>query len=399
MSEHDSYNQWVQKIEHILTEKRKLPIIEDSFPFPWEDAGNKLSTALGLKELKLIPQSSEWKSHEESLSGMGAHPSILEIELMPLGKSIFWVIPQEGVIELTASLLSEDGQKEKFSDPSLQEGYYHFVMLEALEAIHNLKICKNLSPQMRFFPNMLQEESLCVDIALSFYPKTVYGRVVIPRSFLTAFKTHEPLQKQSLLQKDEVKHLEFILRLETGSVVLDKQDWHKVSPGDYMILDKCSYDPEEQKGSVLVYLEGTPILQARIKPDGIKVLDYIFYSEEKPEPSTIKTVPKPSPIQEHLNTEGLIENTEEEKMWEETPQEEALQEHLITEEPVKVDIEADHIRMSLEKILELKPGHLLDIVVKPELGVNMLIENHHVGKGELIKLGETTGVRISHKNG
>jgi type III secretion system YscQ/HrcQ family protein len=396
MSETASYDQWIEKIEHILTQAKRLPIAQESFPFPWEEAGVKISACLGLKDLKLIPQSSEWRSKADHLSGMGSPPAVIGIEFSPIGQSIFWVISHEGMGDVTSAALSSDQQKEKFSDPGLQEGYYHFIMLEVLNVISSLKIFRDLSPQLIFSPSLPQEESLCIDVALSFYPKTIYGRVVIPRSFLNAFKMHQPLAKQSLLRRDAVKHLEFTLRLETGSVVLDTEDWKSASPGDYMILDKCSYDPQEKKGSILMYLEGTPILQARIKPEGVKVLDYIFYSDEKPEPKITKATPKPLPIQESLNTEGLIENAEEEKIWEDSSQEELIDE-IITNQPLKIDIEADHIRMSLEKILELKPGYMLDIVVRPELGVNMLINNQHVGKGELIKLGDTLGVRISHK--
>ena len=397
MSETETYNQWIQKIEHILTHARKLPIVEDSFPFPWEEASNKISSSLGLKDLKLIPQSSEWKSQDAILSGMGTPTTVIGVDFAPLGHSLLWVIPHESIGDLTSSTLSSDQQKEKFSDPRLQEGYYQFIMLQVLETLHSLRIFRDLTPQLIFSPSLPQEECLCIDIALSFYPKTIYGRVIIPRSFLKAFKTHQPLEKQSLLKRDGVKHLEFTLRLETGSVLLHPEDWKSVSPGDYIILDKCSYDPKEQKGSTLMYLEGTPILQARIKSDGIKVLDYIFYSDEKPEPIVIKAPPQTPSVQDSLNAEGLIENDDEEKLWEDAPEE--FTEPVITETPLKIDVEVDHIRMPLEKILELKPGYLLDVVVRPELGVSLLINNEHVGKGELIKLGETLGVRVSTKHG
>ncbi len=399
MSQTDSYTQWIEKIEHILTQARKLPIVEESFPFPWEEASKKISDCLNLKDLKLIPQSSEWKSQDSILSGMSAHPAVTRLEFSPIGHSLFWIIPQESVGDLTSSTISSGEQKEKFSDPRLQEGYYQFIMLEVLDVIESLKIFRDLTPQLTFSPSLPQEDCLCIDVALSFYPKTVYGRVVIPKSFLHAFKTHQPFQKQSLLTRDTVKHLEFTLRLETGSVVLHPDDWKSVSSGDFIILDKCSYDPKEQKGSTLMYLEGTPILQARIKPEGIKVLDYIFYADEAPQPTISKVSSQETSIEHSLNTEGLIENVKEEDLWKDSPKEKHLIDQVITETPIKIDVEVDHIRMPLEKILELKPDYRLDVVVRPELGVNLLINNEHVGKGELIKLGETVGVRVSSKHG
>lgn len=394
-----NYTQWIDKLEHILIEKRKLPIVEESFPFPWEEASRKISECLNLKDLKLIAQSSEWKSHDTILSGIGGHPSVIRFEFSPIGHSVFWVIPQDSVSDLTSSTISLNEQKEKFSDSRLQEGYYHFIMLEVLDVIKSLKVFRDLTPHMTFSSSLPQEECLCIDVALSFYPKTMYARVIIPKSFLQAFKTHQPLQKQSLLSRDHIKHLEFTLRLETGSVMLHPDDWRGVAPGDFIILDKCSYDPKEQKGSILMYLEGVPILQARIKPEGIKVLDYIFYKEEAEEPLILEKLPAASHIEESLNKEGLIEDHKEDDRWIQAPQEEALTHQEIAHTPIKIDIEADHIRMPLHKILEMKPDQLLDVVVRPELGVNLLIQNEHVGKAELIKLGETIGVRVCHKHG
>ncbi len=364
MAEKASYDQWIEKIEQILTKANKLPIVEDSFPFPWEEISHKIASRLGLKEFKLLPQSREWHPAGECLSGTGSHPLIIGVELSPLEQSIFWVIPHEAAGDVTSACLASDQQKEKFFDPRLQEGYYQFLMIEVLEIVNSSKIFKDLHPKMILSPTLPQEECLCIDVAISFYPKTIYGKVVIPHSFLNLFKTHQPFEKPTLSKRTSLQHLEFTLRLETGSVTLDAENWKSASPGDYMILDKCSYDPEEKKGSILMYLEGTPILQARIKPDGIKVLDYIFYSEDSPEPA-----------------------------------EEEIGDQIEANRPLKIDIEAEHIRMSLEKILEFKPDHMLDVIVRPELGVNMLIKNEHVGKGELIKLGDTIGVRISHKSG
>jgi flagellar motor switch protein FliN/FliY len=287
---------------------------------------------------------------------------VIGIELSPLEQSVFWVIPHEAVSDVTSACLTSDQQKEKFFDPRLQEGYYQFIMLEVLEMVNGLNIFKDLLPKMTFSPTLPQEECLCIDVAISFYPKTIYGRMVIPHSFLNLFKTHQPFEKPPLSKRQAVQHLEFTLRLETGSISLDQEEWKNISPGDYMILDKCSYDPEEKKGSILMYLEGTPILQARIKPDGIKILDYIFYSEDSE---------NPLPSQEEVSDQS----------------------------PFKIDIEAEHIRMPLENILALKPEHLLDVIVKPELGVNIILKNEQVGKGELMKLGDTIGVRISHIHG
>ena len=57
--------------------------------------------------------------------------------------------------------------------------------------------------------------------------------------------------------------------------------WKQISVGDFILLDRCSFDPELQKGTVTLVLEKTPLLRARIKEDGVKIIDYAFYHEEQ----------------------------------------------------------------------------------------------------------------------
>ncbi|HRD55405.1 MAG TPA: FliM/FliN family flagellar motor switch protein, partial [Parachlamydiaceae bacterium] len=59
-----------------------------------------------------------------------------------------------------------------------------------------------------------------------------------------------------------------------------------------------------------------------------------------------------------------------------------------------VIVEVGRLEMSIEKLTELQPGNILEIDVRPENGVDLVVNGKRIGKGELLKLGEVLGVRI-----
>ena len=57
-------------------------------------------------------------------------------------------------------------------------------------------------------------------------------------------------------------------------------------------------------------------------------------------------------------------------------------------------VEAGSIQLPYDRLLNLKAGTVLDIGLSPEQGVNLIVNGQCIGKGELVKIGETVGVRI-----
>ena len=50
--------------------------------------------------------------------------------------------------------------------------------------------------------------------------------------------------------------------------------------------------------------------------------------------------------------------------------------------------------ISVQKLMELQAGNILELNIRPEEGVSLVINGRCVGKGELHRLGNTLGVRI-----
>lgn len=116
--------------------------------------------------------------------------------------------------------------------------------------------------------------------------------------------------------------------------------------------------------------------------------------------------------EEEITEELEIEEKPEEAEFE--PQEETVNDsaefeqssiHLAPEEPIKkitspqdiplnIVVEVGRLQMSVKTLMELKPGNLLDLHVHPETGVELVVNGTRVGKGELLQIGDTIGVRI-----
>lgn len=96
-------------------------------------------------------------------------------------------------------------------------------------------------------------------------------------------------------------------------------------------------------------------------------------------------------------------STEEDKEKEEKPKEEKISagpvikaEDLVSPDSatISVSIEIGRLQIPMNKLLDLKQGNMLDLDVKPEDGVDLIVNGHCIGKGEILKVGNTLGIRI-----
>jgi len=66
----------------------------------------------------------------------------------------------------------------------------------------------------------------------------------------------------------------------------------------------------------------------------------------------------------------------------------------VEELPLSIHVEVGRLSMTLQNLSELQPGSLLKMSVRPEDGVNLVVNGQTIAKGELLKIGDSLGVRI-----
>ncbi len=343
---------WLNLVEKALEKTEQLPSLEENFPFPWADASHAIGSGLKLTDLQLSSTRAGWKKPEQALKGLGEKQFLVSVEMAPIEGAVFFAMSEHDVAYLTTHTLIGGEHKEGFSNAKLREGFYHFLLLKAIEAIDHLKVFKEASLHFSTQHTLPMEEAFCIDIDCALSEKTLHGRLICPQSFLTGFKAFQPMQKGTLLSSESTQEIDVSLRCEVGHTAISQEEWNNVQVGDFVILDRCTYDPTEQKGSATLMLGTTPLLIARMKPEGMKVLDFAFYKEEE------------SPSETSASSD------------------------------LTLTAEIGHMSMPLNKLLHLEPGMMIDLAMSPEQNIDLTLSGKKVANGELLKLGETLGLRI-----
>ncbi len=389
---------WIKEISHTLIAAKEIPLSGFLPQFPWEKLSQKMTTALQLPEIKISQGQTQFLAGGEITAGLGMGWVAIALDMTPLNGQLFWLMGKEDIAKLTTLALFSHSANKGFSSSKFQEGFYYFLATKAVHAIDELKAFRDLAPKMGKLSALPQEEALCIDIEIQHPQQTFWGRLVCPSSFHQRFKAHFNTEVPIELDSPLAKQIDVQLRLEVGQTALSLSEWKAVSIGDFLLLDQCSYDPATRKGTVLLTLHQTPLLRARIKENSLKIADYAFYHEEQDLMNPDSTRDEQNP--EDFDTEELLPSEKESDLDEEenhlwSPENVPLEKMIPTKEiPLTLTVEVARLQMNLDKLLQLSPGNILELPVKPEQGVDLTIAGKKVAKAELIKLGEMLGVKI-----
>ena len=63
--------------------------------------------------------------------------------------------------------------------------------------------------------------------------------------------------------------------------------------------------------------------------------------------------------------------------------------------PLKVSVELARLEMSAADLMDLKPGNVLELSVRPEDGVDLVVAGRRVGHAEIARVGKVLGMRIT----
>ncbi len=400
---------WLQHIENALSVVSEVPLWGSPPDFPWEKCSEQIASKLQIPDLKVEHRKTQFLTGSELTSGLGASPVDIAIELSPLQGTLHWLMPAEDIAKLTQLVLTPENGMKGFASQQFQEGFYRYLLLNCVEQIDKLQTFQDLSIKLGNAQPLPADGALCIDIGLSHPKTTLWGRLICPPSFHLAFKQHFSTNRPSLLTSPFAKKVDLSLRLELGHAALSYSQWKTVEVGDMIILDRCTYDPQTHKGTVSIVLEQAPLFRARLKENHLKIVEYAYYYEEEksmdtdsPEDDYEDDIPReegheeegfgglPSETDEEIHEEG------DDHMWSPEAEQEGNVEQIVSahDVPLTVSVEVARLKINLEKLLQLKPGNLIELPVRPEQGVDIVINGKKVAKGELIKLGDALGVKI-----
>lgn len=424
------YN-WIREIKPELRALDEIPLTGSAPPFPWKELASHLAKTFQLQHVELIPKEIRWLSQSELFDNLGDQPAVLAFAIPSLNGEAYWVMPEQEMVILESLILTKDSHPLNFQDRSLSESFYRFVGLEILYQISQLQFDRSLVPVLTSHRQLPRQEALCLDIAVVIEQQFLWGRLIISPELRRSWVEHFAQSGPSPLTKELAKKIDITLHIEIGHIQLAFQDWLQVALGDVILLDHCSLDKDTLEGRVMLTLHNHPAFRGKLKDGTIKILEFPLYHEvESPMANQSNDdFPNFPPEDDENEIEGedlgtdeeltlgdtdldaddeLTEDFEEisEEKLEESPaatQAAAPSEMKTTASPapiqpnqipLKLTIEVGHIQMTIEKLLELEPGNLLELSVRPEEGVDLVINGKVVGKGELVRIGDVLGIRV-----
>ena len=410
---------WIKQIDAQLAGLDERPQFGTPTPLNWQQLETDLRNLLNKPELTLSHSAKGWVTAGQLLQGLGENIVPLTIEWSPLESPAFFVTGEYTLKELMGELLAPEEEAPSFYDPALVDGFSAYFAAQILRLLTRQSFGTPLSPRLGpLLDNMrkaLGEEScFAIDVSLHVNGKHLWGRVLLSESFRNEWKIYFAHQEPPPLTEEMRHKLMVDLSLEVGQTRLKFDEWKKVKIGDYIILDHCSYDPDDQQGSVVLTLQQKPLFRGRIKEGGIKLTNYPIYEEvnEMKEEETNSRSSKPFGHEEEAlysdldsqdesefdEDEELFGNLDDEPVSSRKSSSEASSTERISissqELPVQLTVEVGRVRMTAGELLSLTPGNLLDLHVAPEQGVDLVVNGKKVGRGELIRMGDLLGVRI-----
>jgi flagellar motor switch protein FliN/FliY len=358
---------WIRTVAETLPELNTIPLFGNSPPFDWHHFSTTISSTFGLSKLSIQTRDQQWREGSELKKGLGSHVQILPVEISPLGTA-YWMISQEDIGKLTASVMKPASKNRASLSEILQEGFYRYLILETLQIIQSMPPLQNLTLHLSE-NEYTAEKAFCIDLEISLDEKSCWGRLALPQELRSQWMQHFSHFPSEYFPSEVARQTELSIGVKTGSVTFHQKEWNKIKKGDFILLDQGSYDAHKGTGSCLLMLQSTPVFNAKVKHNKIELIDYAFYYED--------------PMQHEGETPptNKISDQEEEVV-------------ALKELPIQVTVEIARLKMTLDQLMHLTPGNTLELPIHPDQGVSLTVNGKKVGRGELIYLGEQLGVRI-----
>jgi flagellar motor switch protein FliN len=407
--------EWIKKVEGALTESREIPLFGKLPPFPWKECERLIEKNLGLSNLSIEPGETTWRPFDELLQGLGTRPLLISLELSPLQGVFHWILSSEDVSKLVPSLLVVEPSAKSVASAEFQEGFYNFSMLEVIQIISLLAPYEGLSLKMASESPLPEEGALSTDISIKVRGFSLWGRLVTPPDFLRSLRVHFQERGSSPLTRSELKdEIVVSLGLEVGKTSLSLKDFERIRSGDFILLDEGSFDLDKREAQLSLTLAHTPLFRVHLQEGLFKIVDYALYHEETSMPRDDDLDDEDEDLDDEDELDDDLDDDEEDDEEddddlddEDEEDEEEDQEELKGEEPQKneellsakevpivLTIELGKVKMSLNKLLELKPGNVLELSATPDRPVDVCMNGKRIARAELLKLGELLGIRI-----
>lgn len=443
---------WLKKVPAEVLSNDEIPLFGGSPPFPWDQFTQLLKSKFHIEQLQIIASDITQGDGNQLLKGVGSPHKVMLVSVAPIDQELFFIMTEQDIAKLVSAFVTQQEAplqlEHDFIDP-----FFNFIAMEAVNSIGSVDFDHSLSFSLNSAPSEIPTTiSHYCDISIQLNHASVMTRLIIPANFRHAWKEHyAPRKLEVSLSTPLAKKIQMIVHIEAGKIQLPLTEWRKVRPGDFITLDSCSLERSGNRGRVLLTMNGNLLFRGKVKDGNIKILENPLYhedltpmpnkkfdndddedvdfsaegtdfdddesnfsdlddNEENDENEGVVTESELSQMEEleteesseaeqtEMTARGFADKEEDEREERSTatsyPEKVSSQPVSAKDIPMEIIVEVGRVRMSVQKILELQPGNMLELDIHPENSVDLVVNGQKIATAELLSLGDNLGVRI-----
>ncbi len=392
------------------------PLLDPTFSFPWEPFGEAVSKLFGV-EITLSPRERKWRDKKDLYDGLVepilpvafSLPNVSGMCTIAISRSDIELLMKQSLHVSTEQLLKES---ETFLDQ-----FWLFFQLEVCAAAQSVEPLKTLSPHLTPHLELTEEGYFALDIDITIAGQKGLVRLFLSGEFLESWRAFKaPESKEPVIQ-----NVTFPIAVEAGRTFLLPKELLDFGVGDVLLIDHPFVIPGSDKSRVFLTHGGKPLFRAKLKDGGIKILEMplqheafiplgemsMASQEPLPDISEDPPVEEAAPGENPQEEDPFKEEEEEEKeeglppMTEKEVSEVSKKATVVTKKPLKLQdiplpvvVQLAELNMTMGELAALQPGNMLDLDIRPENGVSLVVNGRVIAQGELILIGENVGVRL-----
>ena len=282
MTTSDVPYEWLKSLEPELAQLDTLPLLGLAPEFPWEQFSQNLAKTFDIETLAIKPGEIRWREANELFHDLGDQLHVQKITISSFNGEIHFIIDKEDLRFLMFALLNKTKPTElQIHDEEIESGLYRYLALEAVRAFTESDFEKTLSPHLLGDQTFPENPSLGLDIQITLLDRTLGARMLISKEFQLSWKEHFAERTlDTAVSSVMLKKIETSLHLEVGKVSLSQDELKSLKEGDLVVLDQCYYDPTNQKGDVVLTLNGSPKMRGSLEKNKLTIQKAPLFTEE-----------------------------------------------------------------------------------------------------------------------
>lgn len=410
---------WVRFVERAILDLDTIPQFGNIPSFCWEEFSEQIAHLFTIPHLKIRPTKSDWYSPSTIAENLGEDALCLNFSVLPLqGKASLIFSPLDANKFVTWLAEKRKGDREVLNTEFIR-GFLAYVSAETMNFLQKQSFFDGFLLRYITDKGIPSARALGVDICLEAYKEKVSCRLVLPEMFRKNWISYH-LERPKHFTLESLKMIEVPCGVTVGHIQYSSKEWKAIRKGDFIPVPNGQVDLDTKKGSLHLSIGNKELYRVRLKDGGIKILEQTIYEEDSmytddgddhddyedmldddldDEESSDAF---DASDEEEYSEEAMLDKDEDAFEDEEEPLENKSTKAptmagtlgKIEHVPLSISVELTRFRMTCEKLLQLKPGNLLELNVHLEKPVDLVANGKVIAQGELIRVGEVLGVRI-----